>query len=109
MNTHLPLIALCATVLALGACDKKPATPPMPTVSQASPTESPATPGSVADPSVPPAASVLSTANAAKADPGQGRSNKPMSTAQESSAMPMPGQNNDHSAPLAPAARASAP
>jgi hypothetical protein len=38
-----------------------------------------------------------------------GRSNNTMSATQESTAMPMPGQNNDHSAPLGPARRASAP
>ena len=44
-----------------------------------------------------------------------GRTNSEMSRAQESSAMPMPGQVNDHSAPLvtdkppAPARRASSP
>jgi hypothetical protein len=32
-----------------------------------------------------------------------------MSRAQESAAMPLPGQNNDHSAPLIPAKPASQP
>jgi hypothetical protein len=32
-----------------------------------------------------------------------------MTQSQESSAMPMPGQNNDHSAPVGPAKRASSP
>jgi hypothetical protein len=42
-------------------------------------------------------------------DPKPGRSNDTISAAQESTAMPMPGQNNDHSAPLGPAKRATSP
>jgi hypothetical protein len=38
-----------------------------------------------------------------------GRSNAPMTRNQESNAMPMAGQNNDHSAPAAPDKTASAP
>ena len=67
------------------------------------------TPGSPADPSVPAAASVLAPATPASPDPTAGRSNGRMSAAQESGAMPMPGQNNDHSAPLRPAPPASTP
>lgn len=107
MNTPLALIALCACVLSLGACDKTPTNPPTPMVNKPVPTESGATAGVVADPSVPATASVMSPATATKTDPTAGRSNKPMSPAQESTAMPMPGQNNDHSAPLGPAKRAS--
>jgi hypothetical protein len=73
------------------------------------PTESGVTGGSTGDPSVPSADSVLAPAKATKTDPAAGRSNTTMSSAQESTAMPMPGQNNDHSAPLGPARRASAP
>jgi hypothetical protein len=68
-----------------------------------------ATAGSVADPSVPVAASVSSPATATEADPAPARSNKAMSAAQEFTAMPMPGQYNDHSATLEPAKRASSP
>ena len=59
--------------------------------------------------SVPDAATALGTSNAGKQVPVTGRTNKAMSRADESSAMPMPGQNNDHSAPLPPARRASSP
>jgi hypothetical protein len=118
--------ALILTTLLLGACDRS-ATSPMataPTASQAMPAatasaaeeaaataaiSSTASAASGTDPSVPPAASVLEPAPAAKADAAQGRTNKAMSRTQESTAMPMPGQNNDHSAPLPPARRASAP
>jgi hypothetical protein len=103
------LIAVFTGVLVLGACDKTPRAPPSPVVSAAVPAESAAAAGSVADPSVPPAGAVFAPANAAKIDPPQGRSNTAMSAAQESTAMPMPGQSNDHSAPLGPAKRASAP
>lgn len=109
MKTPLSLIALSAGVLWLSACDKTPATPPKPIVDAPAATEYGATAGSVADPSVPPAASVLTPANAASANPTAARTNSTMSAAQESAAMPMPGQNNDHSAPTAPARRASAP
>lgn len=68
-----------------------------------------ARPGSAGDNSVPPAASVVAPATQARPDPTAGRSNGAMSPAQESGAMPMPGQNNDHSAPLRPAAPASRP
>jgi hypothetical protein len=44
-----------------------------------------------------------------KPDAASVRSNSTMTRAQESNAMPMVGQNNDHSAPLTPANRASGP
>ena len=62
---------------------------------------------SAASTSVPDAATVLGTTNESKVEPVAGRTNKSMSRAEESTAMPMPGQNNDHSAPLPPAKRAS--
>ena len=112
MPTRLFLIALGTCLLALGACDQKPTGPrtPTPTVLQPALTEAAATAGPVASPSVPSAESVFPPASAAAAAaPMQERSNRTMSAAQESTAMPMPGQNNDHSAPLGTAKRASAP
>lgn len=109
MHTPLSLIALCACVLSLGACDRTPAAPPTPVASDPAAAESRATAGSVANPSVPSADSVFSPASPAKVDTPPGRSNRTMSAAQESTAMPMPGQNNDHSAPLIPAKPASSP
>ena len=108
MRKPFTLIALCTGALALNACDKTPTSHPAPIVEPVQ-TESAAAAGPVATTSVPSADSVFSPASAAKADPTLGRSNSTMSAAQESTAMPIPGQNNDHSAPLGPAKRASAP
>lgn len=67
--------------------------------------------GSATNTSVPPADAVMAPASAKPAEPAAaGRTNTTMSRAQESSAMPLPGQNNDHSAPLStakPAPRAN--
>ena len=100
--------ALIATALVLSACSKSPPEPSAPMMTPAQNTAVPTTAGA-SDPSVPDAASVLTPALATKADPAGVRSNNAMSRTQESNAMPMPGQNNDHSAPLSPAKRASAP
>ena len=100
-------LALALTLLVLSGCDAdrtptpSPAPVPLPTTMTAG------------DPSVPPAAAVLATpaGGASAADP-TGRTNKAMTRTEESAAMPMPGQNNDHSAALAspkPATAASAP
>ncbi len=101
------LAACCLAALALvtlGACSKAEPEPPVAVV-VGFPGSGPA-----GDTSVPAADSVLSPpASEVKTDTAAGRSNKAMSGAQESGAMPMAGQNNDHSAPLAPAKRASAP
>jgi hypothetical protein len=109
MNKPLGFIALCASVLWLGACGESSTTPPTPMVNKPVATESAATAGAVTDPSLPSAASVLPPADAAKADQTPGPSSGTRSVAQESTATPMPGQNNDHSAPLGPPKRASAP
>lgn len=61
------------------------------------------------DTSVPAAASVFGATSAASASAAGARLNQSMSRAQESAAMPMPGQNNDHSAPLGPPKPASSP
>jgi hypothetical protein len=109
MYTPLTLIVLCACAAGLAACDKAPTIVPTPTVYAPAPTGSGAVAGSTAGLSVPSAESVLPSTNAVKAEPAQGRSNTSMSAAQESTAMPMPGQNNDHSAPMVPARPASSP
>lgn len=107
-----PLTAFVAvsfvTALALGACSKSPLDAPLPRVAptQSAPTSN--TSGT-RDVSVPAADAVLTPAPATPVDPAAGRANKTMSRTQESSAMPLPGQNNDHSAPLPPAKRASSP
>jgi hypothetical protein len=104
MNTPLALGALCACVLLLGACDKKQAPPPTPKVSELVSTPSAATTGPAFDPSMP---SMNPGTSAAKATPGPKDGTRAPS--QESKSTPMPGQNNDHSAPLSPAKGASAP
>ena len=108
MRTPIPTITLIIAGLALSSCSKSPAVPPLPKVATERVEPRPTT-GVASDVSVPTAESVLTPANAVKVDPAAGRSNNAMSRAQESSAMPMPGQNNDHSAPLPAAKRASGP
>ncbi|WP_310383383.1 hypothetical protein [Roseateles sp.] len=98
-----PLIGLVAA-LALCACDKRPLDTPEPRLDTGA-TDAAAiannASASAPTPSVPPADEVFTaSATATKADPTAGRSNSAMSRAQESTAMPMPGQNNDHSAAL---------
>jgi hypothetical protein len=107
-------LALITTLCLLGACSPAPTpdrtariAPPLPEVA---PVVGAASAASSADTSLPDAASVVAPAVATKPDPAAaGRTNTTMSRDQESSAMPLPGQNNDHSAPLPPARRASAP
>jgi hypothetical protein len=101
-------VALIVMALMLNACSKAPsdATPPLTMPAQAA--SAPAT-SSGPDPSVPDASSVLTPGTAPRADAAAGRTNGSMTPAQESGAMPLPGQNNDHSAPQAPARRASGP
>jgi hypothetical protein len=100
--------ALAAVAFLCAACSKAPVDPPA-----AAPPVAVVAPGSTqaptSDTSVPSAQSVLSPASgAAKPAVDATRTNDKMSRAEESTAMPMAGQANDHSAPL-PAKRASAP
>ena len=96
-------LALVITCL-LGACSPHPVDPPL----AAGPSDRrdltmPRTPST--DASVPSASSVFN-APAVAADAGasgpQARANAEMTAAQESRAMPMPGQANDHSVPVIP-------
>lgn len=106
------LLACIALALLVSACSKRDPennTPATPTTPAQFPATAPANARST-DASVPPADSVAMPAgNAPRADATAGRANTAMTRREESSAMPMPGQNNDHSAPLAPAKRASGP
>jgi hypothetical protein len=106
----LTLSALClSSLLLLTACDKERSEPPVPLVKPAQ-VQAGTTPSTAAETSVPAADSVRAPANEKpKQGAAAGRSNDKMTRAQESSAMPMVGQNNDHSAPLAAAKPASAP
>lgn len=104
------LLLLCSLgVLLLAACDRRDADTTAPPVMPAR-VEMGMTPASAPDTSVPAADSVMSPAPGAS-QPGAAatRSNSGMTAAQESSAMPMAGQNNDHSAPVATGKRASSP
>lgn len=94
MNAPSIWITLFACGALLMGCDKTPTTPPLPTATP------PATAPSAADPSVPSAESVFAPGDAAKADPALGKTDGTRRPAQESETKLMPGQNNDHSAPL---------
>lgn len=104
----LGVLAL-AGLQGLGACGEAKHDPPSVQVGPPS-TEAPAVAASVGDTSVPPAQAVLPTqASPPTSSPPGTRNQKSMTRADESTAMPMAGQANDHSAPLPPARRASAP
>ena len=109
MFTAKTVIALGCAVLALAACDKGRLDPARPRV-EAGPAVAAAPTGAGRDSSVPAADSVATPAAnvASKVDPGT-RSNAGLTRAEESSAMPVSGQSNSHSAPLSPATRASSP
>ena len=97
--------ALLATVCALGACDRDPDLP-----RPGKPTMNAVPPPPVRDASVPAADSVLTGAVTVTPPEAPGtRSNRAMSRAEESAAMPMAGQAGDHSAPLAPRKGAGTP
>ena len=93
-------VALLLGLLALGACDKRPTDPATPRADVAAPAVTlPVTPSSP-DSSVPSATSVLSapvTGTAKDEVAAKVGSNESMTRTQESNAMPMPGQVNNHS------------
>lgn len=101
-------VVLVFTALALSACNKAPLEPAAAVISSGPPATAPVT-SPPSDTSVPDASAVLTPGVMPQAASSAARSNTTMSRAQESSQMPMAGQNNDHSAPLTPAKRASAP
>jgi hypothetical protein len=109
MRTPFAVIVLFASVLSLGACDKASTTPPTPQADRPLPAGSDARAGPVGDPSVPSAESALGPANTSKANPTVVAKDGERSPAQVSKGVPLPGQNNDHSAPLDTAKRASSP
>lgn len=107
-RTHRCVLgALGLAALLVSACDKAQLGPtPQAEAVKVEPVFP--TPASGANTTVPPAESVVTAANPT---PGASapavRSNNAMTPAQESGAMPMGGQNNDHSAPLKPEPGAS--
>lgn len=104
MNAARPMktlkVAVLLGLLALGACDKRPTDPVTPRTDAAAPAGTlPVTP-SAPDPSVPSATSVLSapvTGTAKDEAVAKVGPNESMTRAQESNAMPMSGQANNHS------------
>jgi len=103
----LPLLLLSA--LALAACDQRPVSAPAPT-GDTIPAEAVALRPGTSDRSVPAADSVLTPATTAPSASVAGtRTNRAMTPAQERNTMPLAGQANDHSAPLAQTKPASAP
>ncbi len=110
MRSYTTVTTLCLTATLLCACQKAPSGS-TPAAATASPTQTvPGTQtGGTNNTSVPPADAVMAPTTTKPADAAEGRTNGAMTRAQESSAMPLPGQNNDHSAPLATAKRASGP
>jgi PBP1b-binding outer membrane lipoprotein LpoB len=107
MSTQLIFGALIGAAFLLAACDQRPE----PVASQAESAASSVAMSSSTppDPSVPAADSVLRSPAAGTTTEAPGtRTNATLSGAQESNAMPMAGQVNDHSAPLAAAKGASA-
>lgn len=98
---------LLVSAVWLGACDKRPdpATPQVNVGASGAAQSSSTAP----ETSVPAADSVIKSGTAASPASASGdRTNTALTRAQESNAMPMAGQANDHSAPLAPAKAASA-
>lgn len=100
-HTPWTIILLSASALWLSACDKTPTTPPSPRVSTPVTTESGAARNPVADPSLPTTTSAVPQV--------RGPTDGTRVPSKESTSMPMPGQNNDHSAPLSSAKPASSP
>lgn len=113
MPTPMTVAAWCLAAVTLAACERDRMSPPLPRVSSvptANPNAIPTAIGPATAPStgtVPPADTVFSPATeAAKAASSPERTNKAMTSAEERNAMPMAGQNNDHSAPAAATPRA---
>lgn len=105
MRTLFTLTALALAGLSLSACDK---TPPAPVVGDVR-IETSVPPAGTPGPWLPAADSASAPAPVATLPPTGERSNRALSSEQESNSTPMAGQNNDHSAPLTPAKPASSP
>jgi hypothetical protein len=104
MQTRSTLTALCAAALMmLSACDRSD-----PEIPYVAPAKVDSVPAPVSDASVPPAAAVVTPAPVIPQAASAARTNDALTRAQESTSMPVAGQNNDHSAPLAADSGASA-
>ena len=92
-HPHLALAVIGLVLLNLAACDRRITDPAKPAVQSSTPIVP-----SLPDPSVPPAAAVVSPAITPTAqDSSSGRATGRLTPAQESTAMPMPGQVKNHS------------
>lgn len=103
MQTPWTAIALCTCMVGLSACDKTTPAPPKPVVDLTVPNDSGASAEAVVATPVPSAASVFPPGTLTRADPAPANTDGTRKPAQESTGTLMPGQNNDHSAPLSPA------
>lgn len=109
MKPRLGLLAVSLTLLSLAACERDVPNPPLPRIEPVAVAAGTAA-AQGPDTSVPSADSVFNPAKSAPgSDAAAGRTNSTMTPAQQSSSMPVPGQNNDHSGPLAATKGASAP
>lgn len=113
MQIRTRLLTLSATALLLTACGREVIEPPLPpavTSTQAAAAMPPPGAARDSDTSVPSAASVFaSDAPASSAATASTRTNATLTDAQESTAMPMAGQADSHSAPKATDQSASSP
>ena len=104
MQTPMTVAVCCLSAVLLAACQKERPEPPKPKVEAVQIETGSASPSSTQT-SVPAADTVFPAAGvAAPASTPSVRTNKAMTRAEESAAMPMAGQANDHSAPAAVAA-----
>lgn len=109
MRTPMTGLVCGLSVLLLGACERDRLAPPIPRVEAVRIETGSPQPGGT-NTSVPAAESVfLPAAETIKAADTAARTNKAMTRTEETNAMPMAGQANDHSAPAAAARRASGP
>ena len=109
MRTQM-IVAVCGlSALLLTACERDRLAPALPRVEPLK-IETTSTLPAGSGTSVPTASSVFPAA-AETPNPAATtvRTNKTMTRSEEATAMPLPGQNNDHSAPVGTARRASGP
>ncbi len=91
---------LLAAAFATAGCDRKPTDPMQPkALSSQTTVDAPVPPPPVADPSLPSASAALNAPATVASAPSASFNTEPMSRPAESAAMPLGGQNNDHSTP----------
>jgi hypothetical protein len=108
VQTSIILAPICAAALLLAGCGKSFNGAPPPQVAPVT-AGTGTTASTSAGMTVPPESATSSAIGATRPSAESGRSNATMTRSQESNSMPMAGQNNDHSAPVAPDKSASAP